>query len=85
MERLHRAGHPDEGEIDLESLFPKPKQVSSTTLEGARVKSLQNVKQKMSKSDRSQKGVIYLTDEPGVIEKKVMRAVTDSQGKVGRE
>ena len=44
--------------------------------------SLTNSSQKMSKSDRSQKGIIYLTDEPLIIEKKIMRATTDSQGKV---
>ena len=45
--------------------------------------SLQNVKQKMSKSDRSQKGVIYLTDDRTMIEKKIFKATTDSSGKVG--
>ena len=39
----------------------------------------------MSKSDRSQKGIIYLTDDPRIIEKKIFKATTDSDGKVSRE
>ena len=36
----------------------------------------------MSKSDRNQKGVIYLTDDQGTIRQKVSKAVTDSKGGV---
>lgn len=47
-----------------------------------RVKSLQDINWKMSKSDRNQKGVIYLTDDQGTIRQKVSKAVTDSKGGV---
>jgi tryptophanyl-tRNA synthetase len=42
---------------------------------------LQNPTSKMGKSDDSGPGIVYLLDEPDVVRKKVMRAVTDS----GRE
>ena len=45
---------------------------------GARIMSLQNPSNKMSKSDSNQSGTIYITDEPKIIQKKVMSAVTDS-------
>ncbi|MGV9560349.1 tryptophan--tRNA ligase [Streptomyces sp. NPDC003401] len=48
---------------------------------GARVMNLQEPTSKMGKSDDSGPGVVYLLDEPDVVRKKVMRAVTDS----GRE
>ncbi|MEU5536657.1 tryptophan--tRNA ligase [Streptomyces sp. NPDC020362] len=44
----------------------------------ARVMNLQNPTSKMGKSDDSGLGVVYLLDEPDVVRKKVMRAVTDS-------
>lgn len=44
----------------------------------ARVMNLQNPTSKMGKSDASGLGVVYLLDEPDVVRKKVMRAVTDS-------
>jgi tryptophanyl-tRNA synthetase len=47
----------------------------------ARVMNLQNPTSKMGKSDDSGPGIVYLLDEPDVVRKKVMRAVTDS----GRE
>jgi tryptophanyl-tRNA synthetase len=47
----------------------------------ARVMNLQDPTSKMGKSDDSGAGVVYLLDEPDVVRKKVMRAVTDS----GRE
>ncbi|MGW3139323.1 tryptophan--tRNA ligase [Streptomyces sp. NPDC001139] len=47
----------------------------------ARVMNLQEPARKMGKSDESGLGVVYLLDEPDVVRKKVMRAVTDS----GRE
>lgn len=49
---------------------------------GARVMDLQNPTAKMSKSDDNDAGVIYLLDEPAVIEKKFKRAVTDSDNEV---
>lgn len=45
---------------------------------GSRIMSLQDPTLKMSKSDPNQMGVIYLWDEPKVIHKKIMNAVTDS-------
>ncbi len=45
---------------------------------GARIMSLKDPKKKMSKSDDSVAGTIFLTDEDDVIQKKIMRAVTDS-------
>ncbi len=46
---------------------------------GARVMSLQDPTSKMSKSDESDAGCIYLMDEPAAIMKKFKRAVTDSE------
>ncbi|MEV5170320.1 tryptophan--tRNA ligase [Streptomyces flaveolus] len=45
---------------------------------GARVMNLQDPTRKMGKSDDSGAGVVYLLDEPDVVRKKVLRAVTDS-------
>lgn len=45
---------------------------------GARVMSLQDPSKKMSKSDENPNGYIMLLDEPKKIEKKLKRAVTDS-------
>ena len=45
---------------------------------GARVMSLQDPTRKMSKSDPNPSGCLYLVDEPKVLRKKVMSAVTDS-------
>nr|WP_107904450.1 tryptophan--tRNA ligase [Streptomyces chartreusis] len=47
----------------------------------ARVMNLQDPVSKMGKSDDSGPGIVYLLDEPDVVRRKVMRAVTDS----GRE
>ncbi|WP_181797858.1 tryptophan--tRNA ligase [Streptomyces sp. WELS2] len=57
--------------------------VPRTTLPtvAARVMNLQDPTRKMGKSDESGAGVVYLLDEPDVVHKKVLRAVTDS----GRE
>jgi len=49
---------------------------------GARIKSLQDPESKMSKSDANQSGILYLWDEPKVIRKKIMSAVTDSGDEV---
>ena len=50
--------------------------------ETARIYDLQNPTSKMSKSAESQAGVLYLLDDISVTAKKVMRAVTDSEGVV---
>ncbi|QBF34536.1 tryptophan--tRNA ligase [Mycoplasmopsis phocirhinis] len=49
---------------------------------GARIKSLSNPELKMSKSDKSVNGTIYLHDDPELAYKKIMKAVTDSENKV---
>ena len=49
---------------------------------GARVMDLQHPEKKMSKSEDSPQGTILLLDPPDVIEKKVKRAVTDSDDEV---
>src|SRR5699024_6695417 len=50
--------------------------------ETARIYDLQDPTSKMSKSAESQAGVLYLLDDIDVTAKKVMRAVTDSEGVV---
>lgn len=50
--------------------------------QGLRIKDLTNPAKKMSKSDDSGKGVIFLGDEPHIAHKKIMSATTDSLGKV---
>jgi tryptophanyl-tRNA synthetase len=49
-----------------------------TPAAGARVMSLSDPTSKMSKSDESDAGCVYLVDEPGSVMKKFKRAVTDS-------
>lgn len=50
--------------------------------QGLRIKDLQDPSKKMSKSDESGKGVIYLGDNPDVAAKKIMSAATDSIGSI---
>lgn len=50
--------------------------------QGLRIKDLMNPEKKMSKSDESGKGVIFLTDEPVEAAKKVMSATTDDKASV---
>ncbi|WP_422732828.1 tryptophan--tRNA ligase [Microbacterium limosum] len=50
--------------------------------ESARIYDLQNPVAKMSKSAETDAGVLWLLDEPSKSAKKVMRAVTDSEGSV---
>ncbi|CAG6396578.1 tryptophan--tRNA ligase [Streptomyces cocklensis] len=45
----------------------------------ARVMDLQDPASKMGKSHEATAGIVYLLDEPDVVAKKVMRAVTDSE------
>ena len=49
---------------------------------GAKIMDLQDPTKKMSKSDGTYKGVILLLDDEKAIRKKIMSAVTDSEGKV---
>ena len=50
--------------------------------QGLRIKDLVNPAKKMSKSDESGKGIIFLSDDPKSAHKKIMSATTDSIGKV---
>ena len=50
--------------------------------ETARIYDLQNPTSKMSKSAESDAGVLWMLDDPKVSAKKIMRAVTDSEGAV---
>ncbi|PTT14820.1 tryptophan--tRNA ligase [Microbacterium sp. HMWF026] len=60
--------------------FTVPKPVIQR--ETARIYDLQNPTAKMSKSAESDAGVLWLLDDPKVSAKKIMRAVTDSEGAV---
>ena len=50
--------------------------------EGFKICGLQEPTKKMSKSDRTDTGCIYIEDTPDIIRKKIKKAVTDSEGKV---
>jgi len=58
--------------------FPEPKAILTKT---ARVMSLNNARQKMSKS--LPQGCLFLTDSPKVMKEKIMRAETDSHAEIG--
>lgn len=60
--------------------FVIPKAVTPKV--GARVMDLQDPTSKMSKSGDGDAGIIYILDDPSVIEKKFKRAVTDSENEV---
>lgn len=66
-------------------LFTVPKEVKKQheffgNDQGLRIKDLQDPTKKMSKSDETGKGVIFLGDKPEVAAKKIMGATTDSVG-----
>jgi tryptophanyl-tRNA synthetase len=50
--------------------------------QGLRIKDLADPSKKMSKSDETGKGVVFLTDTPEVAHKKIMSATTDSFGRI---
>ncbi|MBW3569383.1 tryptophan--tRNA ligase [Candidatus Parcubacteria bacterium] len=50
--------------------------------QGLRIKDLQDPDKKMSKSDESEKGIIFLGDRPEEAGKKIMSAATDNVAKV---
>lgn len=50
--------------------------------QGLRIKDLQDPTKKMSKSDETGKGVLFLNDGPEVAAKKIMSAATDSIGSI---
>jgi len=49
---------------------------------GAKIMSLTDPSKKMSKSDTNPKSAIYLLDDPEDAYKKILKAVTDSEGKI---
>ena len=49
---------------------------------GARIKDLQEPTKKMSKSSNNEKAIIRLLDNPEMVRKKIMSAVTDSESKI---
>lgn len=53
--------------------------------QGLRVKDLADPTKKMSKSDETGKGVIFMTDTPQVASKKIMSATTDSVGRINHD
>lgn len=53
--------------------------------QGLRIKDLADPTKKMSKSDESGKGVIFLTDSPEAATKKIMSATTDSLQSIQRD
>ncbi len=70
---------------DGEELFTIPKPVKEQHAffgkdQGLRIKDLQDPTKKMSKSDDTGKGVIFLNDNPETAAKKIMSAATDSVG-----
>jgi len=66
------------------SRFGETFTIPTATIPGetARIYDLQNPASKMSKSAESQAGVLYLLDDINVTAKKIMRAMTDSEGVV---
>lgn len=50
--------------------------------QGLRIKDLVNPSKKMSKSDESGKGVIFLGDDPDLAAKKIMAATTDDKAEI---
>lgn len=51
--------------------------------QGLRIRDLVDPRKKMSKSDETGKGVIFLTDTPETARKKIMSATTDSFAEIG--
>ena len=69
------------------NLFVVPKPVAEQHKffkkdQGLRIRDLVNPQKKMSKSDDSGSGIIFLSDNPESAAKKVMSATTDSVGKI---
>lgn len=65
--------------------LPKPVKEQHTFFgkdQGLRIKDLADPTKKMSKSATSDKGVIFLGDDPAIAAKKIMSATTDSVGAV---
>ena len=69
------------------NLFVVPKPVKEQHAffgkdQGLRIKDLSDPTKKMSKSDESGKGIIFMGDDPEVAAKKIMGATTDSVGAI---
>lgn len=69
------------------TLFTVPKSVAEQHEffgkdQGLRIRDLLDPTKKMSKSDETGKGVIFLSDTPAVAKKKIMGATTDSLGRI---
>ncbi len=62
--------------------FGTLRQAQGTQHQGLRVRDLVDPTKKMSKSDETGKGVIFLTDTPEAAKQKIMSATTDSLGDV---
>lgn len=65
---------------------PKPVKEQHTFFgkdQGLRIRDLGDPTKKMSKSDETGKGVIFMTDAPDVARKKIMSATTDSLSGIG--
>jgi tryptophanyl-tRNA synthetase len=70
-----------------QELFVVPKPVAEQHKffgkgQALRIKDLADPTKKMSKSDETGKGVIFLSDEPEVARKKIMSATTDNLGEI---
>lgn len=53
--------------------------------QGLRIRDLHDPAKKMSKSDETGKGVVFLTDSPDIAQKKILSATTDSVGNISRD
>ena len=65
--------------------IPEPEEKQAEFMKQAgrmRIRDLANPEKKMSKSDETGKGVIFLTDTPDAAAKKIMSATTDSLGSI---
>jgi tryptophanyl-tRNA synthetase len=74
-------------DVAPEGIFTLPHEVSKQHAffgkdQGLRIRDLQNPTKKMSKSDESGKGIIFLGDNPEAAAQKIMSAETDSLGSV---
>lgn len=65
----------------LGETFPIPEPLISSS--GARIMSLDDPKRKMDKTADRPNGVIWMTDPPETVRKKIARAVTDSGTEIG--
>ena len=61
-------------------VFKLPEALISST--GTKIKDLKDPSKKMSKSEENPAGVISMFDSPDVIEKKILKATTDSDNKI---